>query len=270
VASWRGGAPVGGKSIVELNDCVALVTGGASGLGGATVSSIVAAGGRAMILDRPDSEGAAFARSLGDAVRFVPADVTSEEQVGAAVATTVETFGALHVAVNCAGVGVAAKVISKRGLFPLELFRKCVEVNLIGTFNVIRFAAEAMAKNPPGADGERGVIVNTASVAAFEGQIGQAAYSASKGGVVGMTLPIARELAQHGIRVMTIAPGLFNTPMLALMPEEGRRKLGAQVPFPQRLGEPPEFAAAVRAIVENRMLNGSTIRLDGAIRMAPS
>jgi NAD(P)-dependent dehydrogenase (short-subunit alcohol dehydrogenase family) len=255
---------------VEIKDCVAVVTGGASGLGGATVSMIVGAGGRAVILDRSGSPGADLASSLGERARFVATDVTSEPEVRAAIAGAVEAFGGVHVAVNCAGVGVAAKVVSRRGLFPLDLFTKCVEVNLFGTFNVIRLAAEAMVKNEPNADGERGVIVNTASVAAFDGQIGQAAYSASKGGVVGMTLPIARELAAYGIRVMTIAPGLFNTPMLAMMPEEGRKKLGAQVPFPPRLGEPPEFAALVRAIVENPMLNGTTIRLDGAIRMAPS
>ena len=255
---------------MDIKSCVALVTGGASGLGQATVENIVGGGGRAVILDREGSAGAELAQKLGERARFVVADVTSEEQVSAAVATTVEAFGKINAAVNCAGVGVAAKTVSKRGPFPLALFSKCIEVNLIGTFNVIRLAAEAMAKNEPGADGERGVIVNTASVAAFEGQIGQAAYSASKGGVVGMTLPIARDLASYGIRVCTIAPGLFNTPMLALMPEEGRKKLGAQVPFPPRLGEPVEFGALVRAIVENPMLNGETIRLDGAIRMQPS
>ena len=254
---------------MEVKHCVALVTGGASGLGGATVSTFVERGGRAAILDRPGSPGEELARKLGDRARFFTADVTKEVEVRDAVARTVDAFGGLHVAVNCAGVGVAAKVLSRRGLFPLDLFTKCIEVNLVGTFNVIRLAAEAMAKNQPTADGERGVIVNTASVAAFEGQIGQAAYSASKGGVVGMTLPIARELAEYGIRVMTIAPGLFNTPMLGMMPEEGRRQLAAQIPFPQRLGEPVEYAALVQAIVENPMLNGTTIRLDGAIRMAP-
>ncbi len=256
---------------MEIEKSVALVTGGASGLGAATVRGLVAAGGRAVIVDREGSAGADLARSLGDAARFVAADVTSEEQVRSAVAAARDAFGGLHVAVNCAGVGTAAKTYSRRGgPFPLEMFRMCIEVNLIGTFNVIRLAAEAMAQNEPDAGGERGVVVNTASVAAFEGQIGQAAYSASKGGVVGMTLPIARDLAAYGIRVMTIAPGLFNTPMLAMLPEEARRKLGAQVPFPSRLGEPIEFAALVRAIVENPMLNGETIRLDGAIRMQPS
>lgn len=223
-----------------------------------------------MILDREGSQGPELAKKLGDRARFVAADVTSQEQVQAAVKATIDAFGTINAAINCAGVGVAAKTVSKRGPFPLELFSKCIEVNLIGTFNVIRLAAEAMSKNEPMADGERGVIINTASVAAFEGQIGQAAYSASKGGVVGMTLPIARDLAGYGIRVCTIAPGLFNTPMLALMPEEGRKKLGAQVPFPPRLGEPPEFGALARAIIENPMLNGETIRLDGAIRMQPS
>lgn len=255
---------------MNIQSCVALVTGGASGLGQATVENIVSAGGRAMILDREGSQGPELARTLGDRVRFVAADVTSQDQVQAAVVATVEAFGTINAAINCAGVGVAAKTVSKRGPFPLELFSKCIEVNLIGTFNVIRLAADAMAKNEPNQDGERGVIVNTASVAAFEGQIGQAAYSASKGGVVGMTLPIARDLAQYGIRVCTIAPGLFNTPMLAMMPEEGRKKLGAQVPFPPRLGEPPEFGALVHAIIVNPMLNGETIRLDGAIRMQPS
>jgi len=255
---------------VEIANSVALVTGGASGLGAATVQTLLAAGGRAVILDREGSPGADLARELGDAARFVAADVTREDQVRAAVAAARQAFGGLHIAVNCAGVGVAAKTISKRGPFPLELFAKCIEVNLIGTFNVIRLAAEAMAEGTPGPDGERGVIVNTASVAAFEGQIGQAAYSASKGGVVGMTLPIARDLAPYGIRVVTIAPGLFNTPMLAMMPEEGRKKLASQIPFPQRLGEPREYAQLVKAIVENSMLNGETIRLDGAIRMQPA
>lgn len=255
---------------MEIEKSVALVTGGASGLGAATVENIVAGGGRAVILDRDGSAGPELARRLGDAVRFVAADVTSEEQVRDAVARTVDAFGTLNVVVNCAGVGVAARTVSKRGPFPLDLFTKCVEVNLIGTFNVIRLAAEQMTKNEPFADGERGVIINTASVAAFEGQIGQAAYSASKGGVVGMTLPIARDLAQFGIRVVTIAPGLFDTPMLALMPEEGRRKLAEQIPFPSRLGQPREFAALVRSIIEIAMLNGETIRLDGAIRMQPA
>jgi len=255
---------------VNIAKSVALVTGGASGLGAATVKAIVDGGGRAVVVDRDAATGGELARSLGDRVRFAAADVTSEEEIRKAIAVAKEAFGGLNVAVNCAGVGVAAKTMSKRGPFPLELFRKCIEVNLVGTFNVIRLAAEAMAEQPPGEDGERGVIVNTASVAAFEGQIGQAAYSASKGGVVGMTLPIARDLSSYGIRVLTIAPGLFNTPMLAMMPEEGRQKLASQIPFPHRLGEPREYGQLVRAIIENTMLNGETIRLDGAIRMQPA
>jgi NAD(P)-dependent dehydrogenase (short-subunit alcohol dehydrogenase family) len=255
---------------VEIKNSVALVTGGASGLGAATVQTLVAAGGRVVIVDREGSQGAELASSLGSAARFVAADVTREDQVREAVAAARQGFGGLQIAVNCAGVGVAAKTISRRGPFPLELFSKCIEVNLIGTFNVIRLAAEAMAEGTPNEHGERGVIVNTASVAAYEGQIGQAAYSASKGGVVAMTLPIARDLASYGIRVLTIAPGLFNTPMLAMMPEEGRKKLAAQIPFPSRLGEPIEYGQLVRSIVENPMLNGETIRLDGAIRMQPA
>jgi NAD(P)-dependent dehydrogenase (short-subunit alcohol dehydrogenase family) len=248
---------------------VALVTGGASGLGEATVRAFVEAGGRAMILDRPGSAGDALTAALGERVGFAPADVTDEGEVERAVAATVERFGALHVTVNCAGVGAAMKTVGKQGPMPLAMFRKVVEVNLIGTFNVIRLAAAAMARNPPNDDGERGVVVNTASIAAFDGQVGQAAYSASKGGVVGMTLPIARDLAAVGIRVVTIAPGTFDTPMLALLPEEQRRALGAQVPFPSRLGRPAEFAALARHVVENPMLNGETIRLDGALRMPP-
>jgi len=254
---------------VEINSCVALVTGGASGLGQATVENIVAGGGRAMILDRESSPGPDLAKKLGDRVRFVAADVTSQEQVQNAVDATVAAFGHINAAINCAGVGVAAKTVSKRGPFPLELFTKCIEVNLIGTFNVIRLTAQRMSTNERNDEGERGVVVNTASVAAFDGQIGQAAYSASKGGVVGMTLPIARDLASLGIRVCTIAPGTFDTPMLAMAPEPVRQALAAQIPFPSRLGRPAEFAALVRHIVENSMLNGETIRLDGAIRMAP-
>ena len=254
---------------MDIEKSVALVTGGASGLGAATVQALVGGGGRAVIVDRDAATGQELARSIGNAVRFVAADVTSEEDIRKAIATAREAFGGLNVTVNCAGVGVAAKTMSKRGPFPLELFRKCIEVNLIGTFNVIRLAAEAMVEQAPNEDGERGVIVSTASIAAYEGQIGQSAYAASKAGVVGLTLPAARELARSGIRVLTIAPGLFNTPMLAMMPEEGRRKLASQIPFPHRLGEPREYGQLVRAIVENAMLNGETIRLDGAIRMQP-
>jgi NAD(P)-dependent dehydrogenase (short-subunit alcohol dehydrogenase family) len=199
----------------------------------------------------------------------VQTDVTSEAQVRAAVATALHSFGGLHGAVNCAGIGGGARVLGKDGPMSLAHFTMIVTVNLIGSFNVIRLAAEAMQRNQPGDSGERGVIVNTASVAAFDGQIGQAAYSASKGGIVGMTLPIARELARFGIRVMTIAPGTFDTPMVASLPEQARASLGAQVPFPSRLGRPEEYGALVRHIVENQMLNGEVIRLDGAIRMAP-
>jgi NAD(P)-dependent dehydrogenase (short-subunit alcohol dehydrogenase family) len=254
---------------MQIDGTVALVTGGASGLGEATVRMVAGAGGRAVILDRPGSPGADVARALGASVAFAAADVTSEEQVAAAVRTAVERFGTIHVVVNCAGVGTALRTLTREGPFPLEIFRKTVEINLIGTFNVLRLAAAQMAKNTPNADGERGVIVNTASAAAFDGQIGQAAYSASKGGVVGMTLPIARDLASLGIRCMTIAPGTFDTPMLALLPEEARQALAAQIPFPRRLGRPVEFAALVRHIVENPVLNGETIRLDGALRMPP-
>jgi NAD(P)-dependent dehydrogenase (short-subunit alcohol dehydrogenase family) len=254
---------------MQIANTVALVTGGASGLGEATVRTLVGAGGRVMILDRPGSPGEALVAELGERVAFSPADVTDETQVAAAVAAAVARFGTVHAAVNCAGVGIAMRTVTREGPHPLDLFTKVIQVNLIGTFNVIRLAAAQMAKNTPNEEGERGVIVNTASVAAFDGQIGQVAYSASKGGVVGMTLPIARDLASLGIRVLTIAPGTFDTPMLAMAPENIRQALAAQIPFPSRLGRPSEFAALVRHICENVMLNGETIRLDGAIRMAP-
>jgi len=254
---------------MKVEGTVALVTGGASGLGAATVRELLGAGGRAMILDRPQSDGAALAKELGRDAAFAAADVTSEAEVAAAVEQTIERFGAVHINVNCAGTGAAMKTTSKAGPMPLEIFAKVIEINLIGTFNVLRLCAARMATNAPNQDGERGVIVNTASVAAFDGQIGQAAYSASKGGVVAMTLPIARDLATLGIRVCTIAPGTFDTPMLALMPDAQRQALAAQIPFPPRLGQPREFAALARHIVENAMLNGETIRLDGALRMPP-
>ena len=253
---------------MKISDVAALVTGGASGLGRATAERIVAGGGRAALLDRPQSEGEAVAKALGAAI-FCPADVTREDEVQQAVDAAVKAFGRVNVVVNCAGVGTAMRTVTKQGPFPLDLFRKTIEINLIGTFNVIRLAAEKMSANEPNEEKERGVIVNTASVAAFDGQIGQAAYSASKGGVVGMTLPIARDLASLGIRVVTIAPGTFDTPMLAMAPQEVRDALAAQVPFPRRLGRPAEFAALACHIVENAMLNGETIRLDGAIRMGP-
>jgi 3-hydroxyacyl-CoA dehydrogenase/3-hydroxy-2-methylbutyryl-CoA dehydrogenase len=254
---------------MRISESVALVTGGASGLGEATVRLLAGAGGAVMILDRPGSAGEQLAGGLGSRVAFCPADVTDEGQVRDAVARTVERFGTVHIAVNCAGVGVAMRTVTREGPHPLDLFTKVIQVNLIGTFNVLRLAAAQMAKNTPNDEGERGVIINTASVAAYEGQIGQAAYSASKGGVVGMTLPIARDLASLGIRVLTIAPGTFDTPMLAMAPEPLRQALAAQIPFPSRLGRPSEYAALVGHMLENVMLNGETIRLDGAIRMAP-
>jgi len=254
---------------MQMRGAVALVTGGASGLGEATVRAVVANGGKAVILDRPGSAGEDLVEILGQAVAFAPADVTSPEEVMAAIARGVERFGTIHVAVNCAGVGAAMRTLTKQGPMPLEVFAKVVQINLIGTFNVNRLAAAQMAKNQPDAEGERGVLINTASAAAFDGQIGQAAYSASKGGVVGMTLPIARDLASLGIRCVTIAPGTFDTPMLAMLPEAQRQALAAQIPFPSRLGRPSEFAALALHIVENQMLNGETIRLDGALRMPP-
>jgi NAD(P)-dependent dehydrogenase (short-subunit alcohol dehydrogenase family) len=252
---------------VQIQDSVALVTGGASGLGRAAATRIVDAGGRVVLLDLPSSAGAEVADELGPAARFSPGDVTSPDDVAAALDSAGE-LGTLRIAVSCAGVGPAARTVGKNGPFPLDVFTRVVTVNLIGTFNVIRLAAERIGQADE-IDGERGVIVNTASVAAFEGQIGQAAYSASKGGIVGMTLPIARDLAGMKIRVMTIAPGLFDTPLLAGVPEDARQSLGAQVPHPARLGAPDEYGLLVTSIVANPMLNGETIRLDGAIRMQP-
>src|SRR5713101_391098 len=254
---------------MNLKNAVALVTGGGSGLGEATVREFVSAGAKIAILDLPSSPGAKVAESLGVDVIFVVADVASADQVTDAVSKTLAKFGAIHIAVNCAGIGRAMRTVTKDGPHSLDMFSKVIAVNLIGTFNVTRLAAAAMAKNPPGTDGERGVIINTASVAAYDGQIGQAAYSASKGGVVSMTLPVARDLAELGIRVVTIAPGIFDTPLLGTLPEPVRQSLAKQVPFPQRLGQPSEFAALACHIIENAMLNGETIRLDGAIRMAP-
>jgi 3-hydroxyacyl-CoA dehydrogenase / 3-hydroxy-2-methylbutyryl-CoA dehydrogenase len=253
---------------MELASVRAVVTGGASGLGRATAARFAAAGGRVAILDRPASAGADVAKSLANAV-FTPADVTSADDVGRALDTARERLGGINVLVNCAGIGTAMKTFGKAGPAKLEEFTRVISVNLIGTFNCIRLAAAHMAQNPPGPDGERGVVINTASVAAFDGQIGQAAYSASKGGIVGMTLPIARDLAEQGIRVMTIAPGIFETPLLGTLPEPVRASLAKQVPFPSRLGQPDEYAALACHIVANGMLNGETIRLDGAIRMAP-
>jgi NAD(P)-dependent dehydrogenase (short-subunit alcohol dehydrogenase family) len=254
---------------VDITGRTALVTGGGSGLGAATARMVVEAGGSVVVADVDADRGKRVADGLGERARFVPTDVTDEDSVRAAVAAAAGGGGELAVAVSCAGIAPAERVLGRQGPHSLARFVACVQVNLVGTFNVTRLAAEAMAGNQPLADGERGVIVNTASVAAFDGQIGQAAYSATKAGVAGMTLPIARELARLGIRVMAIAPGIFDTPMLAGMPDQVRASLGAQVPFPARLGRPEEYAALVRHIVENPMLNGETIRLDGAIRMAP-
>jgi NAD(P)-dependent dehydrogenase (short-subunit alcohol dehydrogenase family) len=252
---------------MQINGTTALVTGGASGLGLATVKRLHAAGASVVILDLPTSAGAERVAELGERAWFAPADVRDEEQVGAALDVATATGAPLRIVVNCAGVGKPAKVLGRSGPFPLDLFTTTVSINLIGTFNVIRLAVERMSKEELQGE-ERGVIVSTASVAAFEGQIGQAAYSASKAGIAGMTIPIARELAAHQIRVNTIAPGLFKTPLLGSLPEEAQLSLGQQVPHPSRLGDPDEYASLVEFIVGNAMLNGETIRLDGAIRMA--
>jgi len=254
---------------MHLQDTRAIITGGASGLGQAVAENIIAAGGRVALLDVNAAAGNALVAALGGRASFIETDVTSEPAVNAAVATASQAMGGLSVAVNCAGVGWPKRMVGKDGPMPGDFFRKVIEINLVGTLLVCKAAAAEMQKNTPNADGERGAIVMTASVAAFDGQIGQVAYSASKGGVVGMTLPMARELAAFGIRVVTIAPGLFLTPMMAALPAEAQDSLGRQVPFPPRLGRPPEYASLVRQIVENPMLNGETIRLDGAIRMAP-
>jgi NAD(P)-dependent dehydrogenase (short-subunit alcohol dehydrogenase family) len=252
---------------MQLQNKGVLITGGASGLGAACARLFVQAGAKVVIADFNSETGTDLAKELGDSVRFVKTNVVEEADVQKAVQTAVDTFGGLHVAINCAGIGIAEKVLGKEGPASLAAFTRVIQVNLIGTFNAIRLAAAAMATNQPNEGGERGVIINTASIAAFESQIGQAAYSASKGGVVSMTLPIARELARHGIRVMTIAPGLFDTPLLAGLPEPARVALARQIPFPPRLGRPEEYAALAKHIVENEMLNGEVIRLDGALRM---
>jgi NAD(P)-dependent dehydrogenase (short-subunit alcohol dehydrogenase family) len=252
-----------------MQDIRAIVTGGASGLGLAVVEGVIAAGGRATLLDVNESAGLEAVQRLGDRSAFQKVDVTSESAVDAAVQSAVASMGGLNLAVNCAGVGWPKRLVGKEGPMPGEFFRKVVEINLIGTLLVCKAAAAAMQKGAPNAEGERGAIVMTASVAAFDGQVGQVAYAASKGGIVGMTLPMARELASFGIRVVTIAPGLFLTPMMASLPKEAQESLGKQVPFPPRLGHPSEFASLVRQVAENPMLNGETIRLDGSIRMAP-
>jgi len=252
---------------MQIRNSVFLVTGGASGLGAATARMAAENGGKVVIADMQADAGEKLARELGG--RFVKCDVTAEADAKAAVALALKEFGGLHVLVNCAGIALAERTIGKEAPHDLARFTRVVTVNLIGTFNMIRLAADTMTKAGPNAAGERGVIINTASVAAYDGQIGQAAYSASKGGVVGMTLPIARDLSRNGIRVCTIAPGIFETPMLLGLPKEAQDSLGKQVPFPSRLGRPAEYAQLARAIIENEMLNGETIRLDGAIRMAP-
>jgi 3-hydroxyacyl-CoA dehydrogenase/3-hydroxy-2-methylbutyryl-CoA dehydrogenase len=253
---------------MEFDKIVAVITGGASGLGEACVRLLADVGSKAAILDLNEEAGERLASELGASALFCKTDVTREESVQAALDKTVQSFGAIHLAVNCAGIGVAAKVLGRGGPMKIADFNTVIQINLVGTMNVIRLAAEKMTANPSSVDGEKGVIINTASAAAFEGQIGQAAYSASKAGIVGMTLPIAREFAAYGIRVMTIAPGLFQTPMLAGLPEPVLESLAKSVPFPSRLGMPSEYAQLVRHITENRMLNGEVIRLDGAIRMA--
>ena len=246
-----------------------IVTGGASGLGRAAAETLLQAGAQVVLLDVNADTGRAAEQALGSRAKFAQADVASEEQVKAAIDAAVQSFGSLNGVINAAGIGPAAKVVGRNGPHPLDLFEKTIRVNLVGTFNVIRLAAAAMLHNTPEPSGERGVIVNTASIAAYDGQIGQPAYAASKGGIVAMTLPIAREFAASGIRVVTIAPGIFDTPLLASLPEAARVSLGQQVPFPSRLGRPDEYGALVRHIVENEMLNGEVIRLDGALRMAP-
>jgi NAD(P)-dependent dehydrogenase (short-subunit alcohol dehydrogenase family) len=254
---------------MQISGSVFLITGGASGLGGATVRMVVQGGGCAVIADLKEAEGQALAKELGTRAKFVRTDVTDEASAKAAVAAALDGFGRLHGLVNCAGIVYGERVVGKEGPHSLGGFVRTININLIGTFNVLRLAAEAMAKNTPNAGGERGVIVNTASVAAFDGQIGQAAYAASKAGVAGMTLPLARDLSRHGIRVLTIAPGIFETPMMGEIAPEFAESLAKMVPFPPRLGRPEEFASLVGEIIRNEMLNGEVIRLDGAIRMAP-
>lgn len=254
---------------MKVKEIRAVVTGGASGLGNAVAQKLVAAGAQVTLIDVNESAGQAAAKSLGASARFQTVDVTNEALVTAAIARAQSDMSGLNLAVNCAGIGSPRRIVNKEGPMPGDLFRKVIEVNLVGTLLVSKAAAAAMQANTPNEEGERGVIVMTASVAAFDGQIGQVAYSASKGGIVGMTLPMARDLAATGIRVMTIAPGIFKTPMMAALPQEAQDSLGRQVPFPPRLGRPEEYAALVLHICENPMLNGECIRLDGAIRMAP-
>ena len=255
---------------MNIEGKVAVITGAASGLGRAAAEALIAKGGKVMILDRDEEKGAQAAAELGEAAGFVATDVTDEASVKAAIDATRDRFGAIHLCVNCAGVGSAMKTVGRDNQpHDLGVFNMVVQINLIGTFNVARLAAAVMAENEPGEDNERGVIVNTASVAAFDGQVGQVAYAATKGGVVGMTLPMARDLAKLGIRVNTIAPGIFNTPLMNAAPDKVKMPLIEMTQFPKRLGEPPEYAALVCHMAENTFLNGETIRLDGGIRMQP-
>jgi NAD(P)-dependent dehydrogenase (short-subunit alcohol dehydrogenase family) len=257
------------RVLMQIEGAVAVVTGGASGLGEATVRQLVERGAKVLILDRDESRGGALAKALGAAAAFAKTDVTSELEVQSAISAA-EQLGPLRIAVSCAGIGWAQRTVNKEGLpHDLAVFNSVLAVNLVGTFNVLRLAAAAMSKQPACADGERGVVINTASIAAYDGQIGQIAYAASKAGVVGMTLPAARDLSKAGIRVLTIAPGTFHTPMLALLPEEQRQALAAGIPFPARLGDPEDFAKLAVHMVENTYLNGETVRLDGALRMPP-
>jgi len=254
---------------MNLANAKAVITGGASGLGLATAQRVIDAGGQVVLLDINDEQGNASAADLGDRATFINTDVSSEDSVKASISQANETMGGITLAINCAGIATAGRALGREGPWPTELFNKVIQVNLVGSFNICKEAAAFMQLNEPNDDGERGVIISTASIAAFEGQIGQAAYSASKGGVVGMMLPLAREFAQFGIRVVTIAPGVFLTPMVASMPEEVQESLGKQVPFPPRLGRPHEYASTVQYIYETTMVNGETIRVDGAIRMQP-
>lgn len=254
---------------MQLNQVKALITGGVSGLGLAVARKVIASGGQAVLLDINDDAGAAVTAELGGAASYIRTDVTSEQGVNEAVSMAVDHMGMINAAINCAGVIGAGRVLGREAPMALEYFAKTIQINLVGSFNVIKAAGAAMESNPPGTDGERGVIISTASVAAYEGQIGQAAYSASKGGIVGMTLPVAREFARIGVRVNAIAPGIFLTPMVDGMPEQVQESLNASIPFPSRLGKPEEFAELVSHIMENGYINGETIRLDGAVRLAP-
>ena len=254
---------------MEISNKVALITGGASGLGLSTAKTLVESGANVMLLDLNEDNAKAAVEGLGDKSSYVIANVTEEESVQNAINETIKKFGGINIVVNCAGIGSASKTVGRDGAHPLDYFKTVVDINLNGTFNVLRLAAVEMGNNEPSSDGECGVIINTASVAAYDGQIGQAAYSASKGGVVGMTLPIARDLARMGIRINTIAPGIFDTPLMAMAPDTVRNPLIEMTQFPKRLGVPNEYAALTKHIIENAFLNGETIRLDGAIRMQP-